>query len=142
MGKKIVLVIVGVAIIGVLSALLGQISTDVEQNKAFADVAYCGYGADMEGLDLRVSICMENLGNVEAVLNRADVRFYDGDNEVGAADLSYDLQIAPGEVVWADIDLSSSGLGGVIGEVGVDSLIVRYCAYYDSQAGSFESCSA
>ena len=134
--------IIGVAIIGALFTLLGQISTDVEQNQAFADVAYCGHGVDLDGLDLRVSICMENLGNVEAVLNRADVRFYDGDSEVGTVDLPYDMQIAPGEVVWADVDLTSSGLVDVIREVGADNMIVHYCAYYDSAAGPFESCSA
>ncbi len=141
MGKKILLVIIGVAVIGVLASMLGQISTDMEQDKAFADVAYCGHGLDMDGLDLRVTICMENLGNVEAVLNRADVRFYAGDSEIGTVDLSYDVQIAPGEVAWVDVDLMSSGLEGAISEVGADDLIVYYCAYYDSPAGPFESCS-
>ena len=140
MNKKILLAIPSVIATIVLVAFLGQISTDVEQRKAFANVTPCGHDLYLDGFDFRVDICMHNPGNVKAVLDRADVWVYDGDNEIATVDLPYNIQIPPGETVWVDADLTFSGLRGMLSGIMIENQVVYWCGYYDSPIGPFESC--
>lgn len=140
MNKAIIIVPVVLVSIFLIVVLL-NFSTEVAERQAFANVELCGYDVYLDGFsDWRADVCLENTGNIRAVLDYADIWLYDGDNLIGTIDLPTNLTIEPYSSGWADTDITFSGFRGMLSAIRIDNPQIQYCVYFYSSLGEFEEC--